>query len=61
MVRDVRIMFRQTPVMMVATDVSSLSETMHRPPLEGDADEMYRRTAAGEGVMVSDNFAQLHA
>jgi putative ABC transport system permease protein len=59
MVRDARIIFRQTPIMIVATDVRSLSETLHRPPVEGDAEEMYRRTAAGEGLMVSDNLAQL--
>ena len=28
-------------------------------PVAGDADEMYRETAAGEGLMVSDNLAQL--
>ena len=29
------------------------------PPVAGNADEMYRRAAAGEGLMVSDNLAQL--
>ena len=59
MVRDARIVFRQTPVMIVATDVQSLSETAHRPPVEGEGDTMYRETAAGRGLMVSDNLAQL--
>ena len=49
----------KTPVMIVATDVKSLSETARREPVAGDAREMYRRTAAGEGLMVSDNLAQL--
>jgi putative ABC transport system permease protein len=58
-VRNARIMFRQTPVMIVAVDVRSLSETAKRPPVEGDPDGMYRRTAAGDGLMISDNLAQL--
>jgi putative ABC transport system permease protein len=59
MVRDARIVFRKTPVMIVATDVTSLSETVTRTPIEGDADVMYRETAAGRGLMVSDNLANL--
>jgi putative ABC transport system permease protein len=52
-------MFRNTPVMIVAIDVASIAETARRPPVSGDADEMYRRTAAGQGLMVSDNLAEL--
>jgi putative ABC transport system permease protein len=59
MVRDARIVFRKTPVMVVAVDVSSIAQTVRREPVAGDADDMYRRTAAGEGLMVSDNLAQL--
>ncbi|MEQ1868835.1 MAG: FtsX-like permease family protein [Vicinamibacterales bacterium] len=59
MVRDARIVFRQTPVMVVATDVLSLSETAQRPPVQGRVDTMYRETAVGRGLMVSDNLAQL--
>jgi putative ABC transport system permease protein len=59
MVRDARIVFRKTPVMIVATDVKSLSETVTRTPVEGAAAVMYRETAAGRGLMVSDNLAQL--
>ena len=58
-VRNARIVFRQTPVMIVATDVHSFSETAHRPPVEGDATRMYAETAAGRGLMLSDNLAQL--
>ncbi len=58
-VRDARIVFRRTPIMVVAVDVKSISETARREPTEGNADDMYRRTAAGESVMVSDNLAQL--
>jgi putative ABC transport system permease protein len=59
MVRDARIVFRNTPVMIVATDVKNLSETVTRQPVEGNADLMYRETAAGRGLMVSDNLANL--
>ncbi|MGE5245627.1 MAG: ABC transporter permease [Betaproteobacteria bacterium] len=59
MVRDARIVFRKTPVMIVAVDVLSLAQTARRTPVAGDADEMYRLTAAGQGLMVSDNLAQL--
>ena len=58
-VRDARIVFRKTPIMVVAVDVKSVSETARRKPVDGDADDMYRRTAAGEALMVSDNLAQL--
>ncbi|MBI3698238.1 MAG: ABC transporter permease, partial [Acidobacteria bacterium] len=58
-VRSARVMFRRTPVLIVATDVASLAQTVHRRPVAGDRDEMYRLTAAGQGVMVSDNFATL--
>ena len=58
-VRDARIVFRKTPIMVVAVDVKSISETARRKPTAGDEDDMYRRTAAGEAVMVSENLAQL--
>ena len=58
-VRNARIIFRDTPVMIVATDIASVAETVARTPVAGDPREMYRRTAAGEGLLVSDNLAQL--
>jgi putative ABC transport system permease protein len=59
LVRDGRITFRKTPIMLVAVDIMSIAETAHRDPIAGDAATMYRKTAAGEGLMVSDNLAQL--
>jgi putative ABC transport system permease protein len=58
-VRNARVMFRGTPVMIVAIDVASIAETARRPAVEGDATAMYRLTAAGQGLMLSDNLAQL--
>jgi putative ABC transport system permease protein len=59
MVRDARIVFRQVPVMVVAVEIASLEQTSRRDPVEGNAADMYRLAAAGQGVMVSDNLAQL--
>jgi putative ABC transport system permease protein len=59
LVRDARIVFRGTPVMIVAVDVESIAQTSARKPVAGDASEMYRMAAAGKGLMVSDNLAQL--
>ena len=58
-VRNGRVVFRNTPVMVVAVEIESLAETVKQPPIEGRSEEMYRKTAAGEGLMVSDNLAQL--
>ena len=58
-VRNARVLFRQTPILVVAVDVASVAETAARAPVAGDAVEMYRRTAAGTGLMVSDNLARL--
>jgi len=59
LVRDARIVFRKTPIMLVAVNVKSIQETIHRAPIEGDETEMYRKTAAGEGFMVSESLAKL--
>jgi len=59
LVRDARIVFRQTPVLVVAVEIASVAETAPRQPVAGDPHEMYRLTAAGQGLIVSDNFAQL--
>ena len=58
-VRDARIMFRSTPVMIVAVEVESIAQTAQLPPVAGNAAEMYRQAADGEGLMVADNLAQL--
>ena len=59
MVRDARIMFRRTPVMVVSVEINSVAQTAPRIPVAGDASTMYQRAAAGEGLIVSDNLAQL--
>src|SRR5204863_294080 len=59
LLRNGRITFRKTPVMVVAIEMASIAQTARRPPVAGNADDMYNRAAAGEGVLVSDNLAQL--
>jgi putative ABC transport system permease protein len=43
----------------VAVEVASVAETARRTPIAGNADEMYRLTSEGRGLLVSDNLAQL--
>jgi putative ABC transport system permease protein len=59
MVRDARVMFRKTPVMVVSVEVNSMAETAQLPPVAGNAEDMYRRASAGEGLIVADNLARL--
>ena len=59
MVRDARVVFRRTPVLLVAVELESVGQTAPRPPVAGDPHEMYRLAAAGQGLIVSDNLAQL--
>ena len=59
MVRHTRIVFRDTPVMIVAIDVASVAQTTRRQAVAGDLVAMHRLTAEGQGLMVSENLAQL--
>jgi putative ABC transport system permease protein len=59
MVRDARIVFRRTPIMLVAVEADTMALTQQRAPVAGNAEEMYRRAAAGEGLIVADNLALL--
>ncbi len=56
--RNGRINFRGLPVMAVAIEMASVAQTAKSRPVAGEADEMYRRAAAGEGLIVSDSLAQ---
>jgi len=58
-VRNARIIYRDTPVMIVATDTLSLSQTVHRDPVAGDGTTMWRETHEGRGLILSDNLAEL--
>jgi putative ABC transport system permease protein len=58
-VRSARVVFRGTPVMLVATDMASVAEKIKRPAVAGNERTMYAEAAAGRGLIVSDNLAQL--
>ena len=57
--RFARVLFRKTPVTVFSIEVAELASTSRRQVLEGEADEMYRLTAAGRGAIISDTFQRL--
>jgi len=59
-VRNARIMFDGRSITVLATDIASMGQTARRHQVAGDADDMYRVTATGRGLIVSDNLSQLH-
>lgn len=58
-VRTARVVYRGTPVMVVAANVEQISRRVRMTVVAGDPRTMYRRASRGEGVVVSDNFALL--
>jgi putative ABC transport system permease protein len=58
-VRSFRLNVGGTPVMLIAIDAESFERRGHRPLVAEDPRGMYRLAKAGEGVIVSDNFARL--
>jgi putative ABC transport system permease protein len=58
-VRTARIIYHDTPVMVVATDAEQLARRVQVKVIEGERATMYARAKKGEGVVVSDNFALL--
>jgi putative ABC transport system permease protein len=59
MYRNGRITFRGAPVMLVAIQMNSVAETNRHEPIAGAKADMFRKAAAGEGLIVSDSLAQL--
>ena len=58
-VRSPRVIFRGTPVMIVAIEMASWSKHGRRQTVEGDPEQMFRATAAGEAVILSEHLASL--
>jgi putative ABC transport system permease protein len=58
-VRSERIRYHGTPVLVVSIEIDRFRSRARRPPVAGDPDDMYRLSEAGDGVMVSENFANL--
>jgi putative ABC transport system permease protein len=59
-VRQARIDYAGTLLMILATDVAKAAVTARRVVVAGDSDEMYRAVARGEGAIASQNFATLN-
>jgi putative ABC transport system permease protein len=58
-VRSLRIEYRGTPIIIVSVEIDSLRRRVRLEPVAGDAETMYAEAAAGRGVLISDNLAQL--
>ena len=58
--RQPRIQYGKGRLLVMSTDVAGVGRTSRRTTIEGDADDMIRRTAAGEGLIGSENFATLN-
>lgn len=58
-VRSTRILYKGTPVMLVAGDVEKIARRVRARVVDGDRESMYAKTARGEGVVISDNFSLL--
>jgi putative ABC transport system permease protein len=59
-VREARIVFRRTPVMLLALDLMSIQQTTRPRVIAGNPEEMFRTSAAGKGLLVSETLAELH-
>jgi putative ABC transport system permease protein len=60
LVRNARLLFRNKPVMLISIETDKAAKQMHRMPVAGSLDEMYRLTFAGEGVIASESFSIIH-
>jgi putative ABC transport system permease protein len=58
MFRFSRIVLKGVPIMAVALEMQSVSETARVRPIAGNIENMFRLSAAGAGVIVSDNLSQ---
>jgi putative ABC transport system permease protein len=56
LVRNARVLYRGTPVMVISVEAQKVATTVFRQPLQGDSVEMHRLTAEGKGLIVSDGF-----
>jgi putative ABC transport system permease protein len=59
-VRSLRVVFNGSPVLLIAIEIDGLARRVALDPVEGDKATIYRRAAAGEGVIVSENFSLLY-
>jgi len=55
-----RLPFRGSVIMLFSAEADSLSRRARLRTLEGDQDAVYREVAAGRGVLISENFMNIH-
>ena len=58
-VRTMRVPFRGVPVLIVSTEIDALHRRVRPRMIAGEEGDMNRRTAAGAGVIISENLAGL--
>jgi len=58
-VRTARVIFRQTPILVVAVEVARVARKVKARVIAGDRDRMYRLAAEGKAVIISENLAEL--
>jgi putative ABC transport system permease protein len=58
MVRQARVLFQGTPVMLMSLQFANMAQTTSFKVAEGDQREMFRLAGAGEGLLVSENLAE---
>jgi len=58
-VRTARMIYRGGPVLVIGVEVDRISRRVHSRIIAGDPDHMFRVTAAGAGVIISENLAEL--
>jgi putative ABC transport system permease protein len=60
LVRNARVLFRQTPVLVVFIESAKEAKTTRPPMVAGSLEKMYELTAKGKGLVASDNFCRIH-
>ncbi len=59
LVRDARVIYGGTPIMVVSVETEKLLSKVKRVPLAGNSKEMHALTAAGKGAIISDGFSSM--
>ncbi len=59
-VRNTRIMFRGTPIMLVSAETPVIARHSQAKIIAGERDEMHRLLTEGKGIVVADTLASLH-
>src|SRR5262249_46032530 len=59
LVRDARVPYKGTPIMVVSVETEKLIKKVKRKPIAGSMEEMNRLTSEGKAMIVSDGFASM--